>query len=156
FPVKLYVYDLTKGLAKSMSMAFLGKQIDGVWHTGTVVYGEEYYFGGTGGIESCPPCGTILGEPDTIIDMGTTQIPKEMFLEYLSQLATSNFKPQDYNLLEHNCNNFSDEVCQFLTGKSIPSHITGLPREVLNTPMGAMIKPLIDSMNIQPSGGHSV
>ena len=31
-----------------------GKQIDGVWHTGVVVYGREYFFGG-GGIEYCEP-----------------------------------------------------------------------------------------------------
>ncbi len=30
-PVKLYVYDLSKGLAKSMSMMLTGKQIDGIW-----------------------------------------------------------------------------------------------------------------------------
>ena len=34
---------------------FLGKRLEGIWHTGIVVYGQEYYFGGTGGIECCPP-----------------------------------------------------------------------------------------------------
>jgi hypothetical protein len=24
----------------------LGKQIDGIWHTGIIVYGKEFYFGG--------------------------------------------------------------------------------------------------------------
>jgi len=28
---------------------------------------------------------------------------------------------------------FSNEVCQFLTGKNIPEFITNLPREALNT-----------------------
>ena len=32
-----------------------GKQIDGIWHTGIVVFGKEFFFGGTGGIECCPP-----------------------------------------------------------------------------------------------------
>jgi len=32
--VKLHIYDLTRGMAQVMSAAFLGKQIDGVWHTG--------------------------------------------------------------------------------------------------------------------------
>jgi hypothetical protein len=40
-----------------------GKQIEGVWHTGIVVFGQEWFFGG-GGIQSCPPCGTIMGQPD--------------------------------------------------------------------------------------------
>lgn len=30
-PVKLYVYDLSNGLAKQLSMQLTGKQIDGVW-----------------------------------------------------------------------------------------------------------------------------
>ena len=29
--VKLYVYDLSRGLAKSMSLMLTGKQIDGIW-----------------------------------------------------------------------------------------------------------------------------
>lgn len=38
-----------------------------------------------------------------------------------------------YNLFEHNCNTFSNEVAQFLTGKKIPSYITDLPTEVMST-----------------------
>lgn len=38
-----------------------------------------------------------------------------------------------YNVFEHNCNAFSNEVAQFLTGKKIPSYITDLPSEVLST-----------------------
>lgn len=30
-PVQLYVYDLSRGMAKSMSLALTGKQIDGIW-----------------------------------------------------------------------------------------------------------------------------
>jgi len=29
--VKLYVYDLSRGMAKSMSLMLTGKQIDGIW-----------------------------------------------------------------------------------------------------------------------------
>ena len=35
-----------------------------------------------------------------------------------------------YDLLNHNCNNFSHETAQFLTGRGIPQHILDLPREV--------------------------
>lgn len=38
-PVVLNLYDLSGGLAKNMSRAIIGKQIDGIWHTGIVVYG---------------------------------------------------------------------------------------------------------------------
>ncbi|XP_013408514.1 uncharacterized protein LOC106172383 isoform X2 [Lingula anatina] len=60
-----------------------------------------------------------------------------------------------YHLLDHNCNTFSNEIAQFLTGNSIPSKITSLPADVLSTPFGAMIRPFIDAMSVSP-GGHSV
>jgi hypothetical protein len=30
-PVQLYVYDLSRGMAKQMSLMLTGKQIDGIW-----------------------------------------------------------------------------------------------------------------------------
>ncbi|XP_062581557.1 uncharacterized protein LOC134243315 [Saccostrea cucullata] len=145
WPVKVYIYDISKGMARSLSQAFLGKHIEGVWHTGIVVYGEEFYFGGTGGIEACPPGGTILGQPDTVMELGRTQIPRDVFLAYLGDLAQSSYRPSCYHLLDHNCNTFSSEVAQFLTGNDIPSYITGLPAEVLSTPV-----------YVNPSGGHAL
>ena len=41
--------------------------------------------------------------------------------------------PQKYDLFHHNCNTFSNEVAQFLTSRPIPSYITDLPKEVLET-----------------------
>ncbi len=38
-----------------------------------------------------------------------------------------------YNLLEHNCNNFSHDLSLLLVGKPIPSHIIDLPKEIMNT-----------------------
>jgi hypothetical protein len=55
--VTLFVYDLSNGMAKSMSLALTGKQIDGIWHTAVVVYGKEYFFGR--GIEVLSPGHTV-------------------------------------------------------------------------------------------------
>ena len=154
FSVQLYVYDLTQGLAAELSLPLLGKKIDGVWHTGVVVYGVEFFFGSMG-ISSCPPGQTILGQPTNIIPLGTTQIPRELFDEFLTEMGQSRFQGSRYRLLEHNCNNFSCEVSQFLTGKGIPSHITSLPGEVMATPFGAMIRPLLESMSPQPAAAAS-
>lgn len=40
---------------------------------------------------------------------------------------------EKYHLLDFNCNTFSNDLCQFLVGKTIPSHISDLPAEFLNT-----------------------
>ena len=66
---------------------------------------------------------------------------------------------QDYNLITNNCNNFTNECSEFLVGRGIPSDIINLPNEMLATPMGAMLRPLVDrqvqSMNeFYQQNGH--
>lgn len=39
--------------------AILGRVLDGVWHTGVVVYGREYFYGAQG-IQSCPPVSLFI------------------------------------------------------------------------------------------------
>jgi hypothetical protein len=46
--VKLYIYDISFGLASAYGASLLGRQIDGVWHTGVGVYGREYLYGASG------------------------------------------------------------------------------------------------------------
>ncbi|KAG9294271.1 hypothetical protein G9A89_021630 [Geosiphon pyriformis] len=142
-PIKLYVYDLSQGLARSLSLGLTGRQIEGIWHTGVVAYGLEWYYGQ--GILFDLPGETQLGPPSQIIDMGDTQIPQEIFEEYLDELRQV-FTMDKYHLLDNNCNNFSNAVCEFLTGKQIPEFITGLPADFLMTPLGQQLRPVIESM----------
>ena len=55
------VYDISNGMAKQMSQAFLGQYIEGIWHTGVVVYEEEFFF--EGGICEAPPKSSPYGIP---------------------------------------------------------------------------------------------
>ncbi|NXW21628.1 DESI1 isopeptidase, partial [Circaetus pectoralis] len=167
-PVKLYVYDLSKGMARRLSPLMLGKSAAGaptpapvparptrgLVHTSIIVHKDEFFYG-SGGISSCAPGGTLLGPPDSVVDLGNTEVTEEIFLEYLSSLGESMFRGESYNLFEHNCNTFSNEVAQFLTGRKIPSYITDLPAEVLATPFGQALRPLLDSVQIQPPGGNT-
>lgn len=153
--VLVYIYDMSKGMAQALSLPLLGKQINGVWHTGIVVFGMEYFFG-SDGISNCEPSHTILGEPDEIKDLGITQISYDIFMDYLFKLSNDRFRPDKYNLFDHNCNTFSNEVAQFLTGKKIPSHILDLPAEVANTPLGSMMKSMTNNLAVNPSGGSKL
>lgn len=52
-------------------------------------------------------------------------------------------RSESYNIFEHNCNTFSNEVAQFLTGRKIPSYITDLPSEVLATWVCILLLPVV-------------
>ncbi|KAI4650282.1 uncharacterized protein J4E79_009550 [Alternaria viburni] len=140
--VELYVYDLSRGLARSMSQQFLGIQIDAVYHTSIVLDGIEYYYGS--GVQTCRAGTTHHGRPMESIKLGQTALPMEVILEYLESLKEI-YTAESYDLFAHNCNNFSNDFAMFLVGKGIPDHITSLPQTVLNTPFGQMLKPQIDA-----------
>ncbi|CAK91327.1 unnamed protein product (macronuclear) [Paramecium tetraurelia] len=141
YKVSLNMYDLSQGMARQFSPMFLGKQIDAIWHTGIVVYGKEYYFGG--GICAQTPKSTIYGYPIEVSQLGETEIPQGTFEEFLRSIS-SKYSMEKYDLFENNCNNFTNECALFLVGKGIPENIIGLPQEFLNTQLGQMLKPAIE------------
>jgi len=149
FKVQVYIYDLTQGMARTLGPALIGRPLDGVWHTAVVVYGREYFFGGSG-IEFCNPGGTMLGQPLQVEDLGETEITEDLFQDYLRTQSQDRFRGDKYDLFRHNCNNFSHETAQFLVGKGIPQHILDLPNEIMATPLGQMLAPMVQQMT--PSG----
>lgn len=153
YPVKLYIYDVSRGMARQLSPGLLGMQLEGIWHTAIVIHGKEFFFSGQG-INSCPPAGTPIGEPDSIVDLGSTEVSEEILMEYLNSLAETSYRGDKYNLFEHNCNVFSNELAQFLTGRKIPSYITDLPSDILSTPFGQALRPLLESIAINPGGSN--
>ena len=156
--VTLEVYDLSRGMAAAMSQAILGMRIDGIWHTGVVVFNKEYYFGG--GIQ-CSPVGHFASssgmQPSQSVRIGTTTKSLQEFENFLQSISNQ-FTEATYDLINNNCNNFSDRVCNFLTGSGIPSYIIDLPRIVFSTPGGAMLRPMIENMqnNIRQQRGGSL
>ncbi|CAI7908309.1 unnamed protein product [Closterium sp. NIES-54] len=134
--VVLHVYDLSHGLARQLSQTLLGTAIDAVYHTGVVAYGTEYWFGA--GIQRGVPGLTDFGPPMEAIRLGCTEIPRDLFEQFLADVS-ANYSPHRYSLLSHNCNHFSDEVAHFLLGRGIPSRILDLPRHVLSSPQGALL-----------------
>ncbi|KAF9354804.1 hypothetical protein BGX26_007351 [Mortierella sp. AD094] len=133
--VTLFVYDLSQGMARTMSLGFIGRQI--------VVFGREFYYGQ--GIMSAIPGTTMHGQPMERVDMGDTEIPQEVFMEFMDNMRET-YTADAYHLLDNNCNNFSNDVCQLLVGRTIPSHITSLPADFLNTPFGQTMRPMIEGM----------
>lgn len=118
-------------------------------HTGIVVYGNEYYFGG--GIQHDRVGATPYGTPLRVVELGETHVPKDVFEMYLEEISPR-YTAETYSLLSHNCNNFSNEVAQFLVGKTIPEYILNLPNEVMSSPMGALVCkfPILNHSSLYP------
>eukprot|EP00215_Chloropicon_roscoffensis_P002769 CAMPEP_0198468694 /NCGR_PEP_ID=MMETSP1456-20131121/9038_1 /TAXON_ID=1461544 ORGANISM="Unidentified sp., Strain RCC1871" /NCGR_SAMPLE_ID=MMETSP1456 /ASSEMBLY_ACC=CAM_ASM_001119 /LENGTH=165 /DNA_ID=CAMNT_0044194959 /DNA_START=164 /DNA_END=661 /DNA_ORIENTATION=- len=146
-PVLVHVYDLSAGFAKDLSPLLLGKQIEAIWHTGVVFGGVEYYFGQ--GINRAPAGQTPFGQPNQVISMGSTFVPASIAEEVISDLARTKFSPTSYSLLKNNCNHFSTELCTVLVGKGIPDKIVRLPEDVLDSPMGFLLGPILDQLEQQ-------
>ncbi|PNY27750.1 Desumoylating isopeptidase 1 [Tolypocladium capitatum] len=149
--VHLLVYDLSRGLARQMSAALLGFQLDAIYHTSIELNGREYVY--DGGIIAITPGSSHLGQAMQKIHLGATNLPMEVIEEYLDSIRPI-FTLEAYDLFHHNCNNFTDSFSNFLVGKGIPGHITSMPQAVMDSPMGRMMLPqLTQGVNAGRSGG---
>jgi thioredoxin len=137
--VTVYLYDISNGMARTFGHMFVGKPVEGVWHTSIVVFGKEYYF--QGGIAIDRPKMTPFGLPVKTIEMGNTELAEEDLNAYLVDIKPQ-FTPESYNIFDHNCNHFSNTLCEFLTGNHIPKDIMEQAKEYKDTPIGQFIKNL--------------
>ena len=86
-----------------------------------------------------------IGTPTKTIDLGTTEIPEEIFMELLQDIAP-HWNASTYDLFNHNCNNFTNEVANLVMGHGIPEDIVNLPQEFLATPLGQSLAPMLTGM----------
>jgi hypothetical protein len=89
--VHLLVYDLSRGLARNMSMGILGFQLDAIYHTSIELNGREYVY--DGGIVAIGPGTSHLGQPLERQHLGRTELPMDVVDEYLDSLR-SIFTPE--------------------------------------------------------------
>lgn len=143
YPVTLYIYDLSQGMARSLGPSLGLANLEGVWHTAIVVHNTEIFFGGSG-IEHCPPGRTMLGEPLEKKSLGNTSIDMESLTAYIRQIGQSEYHGSRYDLFKHNCNNFSSSLTKFLGVQDIPAHILALPDYVMSSPIASILRPIIE------------
>ncbi|SVA98279.1 uncharacterized protein METZ01_LOCUS151133 [marine metagenome] len=148
YKVYLYVYDLSYGAMNNLSPYILGCNVNGLWHSSIVIgykpQPTECYFSNQTGMSGCRPGRYNKGmKPTRKIYMGLTEIKPAVFIEYIRGIE-HRYRSIDYSLTRHNCNSFSNELCQFLLGKEIPDYIKNICTEVLNTPTGQEIKPVVE------------
>ena len=57
---------------------------------------------------------STLGAPMKRIKLGKTEIDQETFECWIAEMGSSQYRANQYELFKHNCNNFSEDVAQFL------------------------------------------
>ena len=134
--VILYIYDISNGMAATFGQMVIGKHIEAIYHSSIVVFGKEFYF--SGGICYDPPGTTAFGQSIKKIEMGTTEVTVEDLFEYLKAIQDK-YNFNSYHVFENNCNHFTNEICEFLTGNPIPDYILNQAKEYQNTPIGQLI-----------------
>ncbi|PNH05105.1 Desumoylating isopeptidase 1 [Tetrabaena socialis] len=141
--VQLYVYDLSNGLARQLSPMLLGHMVEAIYHTGVAVGGIEYFFGG--GVQRCIAGQTPFGEPMRKVELGVTHIPKDIREELLADLSRR-YTADAYNLIDNNCNHFSNAWSELLTGSAIPEQYYNQAQSLLQSPLGQMVLPMMAQM----------
>ena len=69
--VHLLVYDLSRGLARQMSLGLLGFQLDAIYHTSIQLNGREYVYDGN--IVAIRPGSSHLGQPMQKLHLGRSE-----------------------------------------------------------------------------------
>ena len=151
--VHLAIYDLSMGMARNLSAQFLGPQhaIEIIPHTAILAFGKEYYFGQ--GIDWCSPHEFRSSRgihPIDIHPLGHTACTEEEFESWCRAQAASRFGADSYDLFHRNCNNFSEEAARdgLRLPRGVPRWILDLPQKVLGSPMGVMLRPLLEQMQV--------
>eukprot|EP00914_Ancora_sagittata_P019897 GHVO01039537.1.p1 GENE.GHVO01039537.1~~GHVO01039537.1.p1 ORF type:complete len:287 (+),score=49.56 GHVO01039537.1:699-1559(+) len=137
YPVCLRVYDISEGKAAQWSSLVLRKHMEGVWHTGLLVYGYEYFYGD--GVVRMRPQHveeTYAMDLYEVKYLGDTSVPQRVYERFLQCISPA-FNSDTYDLVDWNCNDFTNFCTQYLLdGVAIPSYILGQPTEVLKSNVG--------------------
>lgn len=158
--VELLLYDISHGVSKRFSPILLGRSFEAIYHSGTIVHGTEFWYGGRL-FQNDPPMEAIFGpplsssdkaklEPSTYkkglysVHIGYTLATMDEILSYLGGTLRKKYTPDNYDVLTHNCNCFSDDFVHFLTGSGIPDAVKNLPELVMKTPTARLLRPLLN------------
>eukprot|EP00927_Polykrikos_kofoidii_P029980 TRINITY_DN25858_c0_g1_i2.p1 TRINITY_DN25858_c0_g1~~TRINITY_DN25858_c0_g1_i2.p1 ORF type:complete len:521 (-),score=65.45 TRINITY_DN25858_c0_g1_i2:64-1626(-) len=123
--VSIHLYDISSGAAERLSRFVVGHVVDGIWHTGVVAFGREYYFSGLA--EADDPGHTKFGKPVRVIHHGWTWLEQDELHTFICDELKPSFNRHSYDLLSRNCNHFAEKIVHFLCGKGLPAEVMSQP-----------------------------
>lgn len=106
-------------------MDFLGKHIEGIWHTSIVIFGKEYYFGQTG-ISVCEPVRYWETSRNKFV------ISKFLCVKVVVKTAYLHSSPRSFTLSSYS-KNIEDKKCYYASNPIVIGHaLTNMTKSVKN------------------------
>jgi len=154
--VVAHVYDISGGMAHSMSQMMIGKYMELLPHTGIVCFGKEYYF--SQDPAQCEPGKSLPSPVKKTIKLGKTAKTQEDLDNFLRTVAVD-YTATSYNFLTRNSNHYADAVAKFLLdGEGLPKELVSLAEDMQSTEQGRRMATMLEarerSMRAN-SGGRS-
>lgn len=140
--VTLNLYDISNGMAEKVSPWLVSKKLEGLWHSGICVFGKEYFFSRDTVFDEAG--GTSFGKPKKVLNLGLTLWRQSELHKYIVDELKPIFHRETYDVVQNNCNHFTNRLSVFLLGKQLPDEVleqTG----VLNTSATIrMLRPILN------------
>lgn len=136
--VTLHMYDLSQGRAVGWT------SVDGIWHTGVVAFGREYFYNGRPVLDK--PGESDFGQVGKTLHLGWTLRKQDELHGFVIEELQSKFDLEQYDILHNNCNHFSNEILGFLLGTNLPDDILHQEEILFKLPGMRMIWPLFRGM----------
>lgn len=149
FKVSLWMYDVSDGRAARWSQCLLCHSMQGIWHTGIIVEwsggleeSSEFWYGGK--IFESRPGTTPFGTPLEKRLLGYSYKPRDEVWDYINRTLNQEFTRDKYDVLRHNCNNFTDRLSMFLLNEHIPLDVLDQPKFVMRRPLVRAVRPCLN------------
>lgn len=140
--VRIRLYDLVKGMAPRVSPWLLGREVEGIWHTGVVAFGQEYFFTRDC---CCEVSGkSSFGSPKKELHVGHTLWRQADLHKFIVREMKPIFNRETYDIVTSNCNHFADRLCLFLTGRHLPEEVLRQPEYLLVSGTVRFAKPILN------------
>lgn len=133
--VCVYMYDISEGKAQWAGL-------EGIWHTGVVVFDKEYWYGGC--VFESKPEDTPFGKAQKKVPIGRTVCTRDELWNKMKRELCVEYTAENYDILAHNCNNFTDDVAMFLLNSHIPDEVRLQPEVVANSAWFQVARPILN------------
>merc|ERR1712232_1135274 len=79
-----------------------------------------------------------------VLPLGYTLVTHQEFMSFVEADLCDRYRTDNYDIVSNNCNCFSDHSVEYLTGRSIPSEVLDLPKQLMNSYSARLLRPVLN------------